>query len=134
MGLPIPVEQALAAVDDDLERVRRERADLSRRIAELAALADLDEDVEEEISDAIPEETFDDPSVVRQVERVRKTAERVRRSSGSPVMTGAAIAGAAVASPPRARGTPEANRPPTEPPRPGGRYAKRKRTRTPAGR
>lgn len=76
MALPIDVEQKLAACAQEIERMKQER---------LLIEESIDEVLSSDGEDAIPEETFDDPSIVREVRELERVQRRVRRSSASPV-------------------------------------------------
>ena len=84
--LPAHVTAELEACKSDIEGVTKRRLDLQRQID--AAIS------EDSDAAAIPEETFDDPSVVREVTALEAEARRVRRTSSSP--QAAMVASAAV--------------------------------------
>ena len=71
MALRPELEAKVKASEDAADSTRT-------RVAE--AVKRLDSAIEE--SNAVPVETFDDPSVVRHVEDVQRTARRARRETG----------------------------------------------------
>lgn len=72
--LPKDVVQKIEAAKADVAQMRERNESLRKSLAEKVP--------EQE---AVPEETWDDPSVVREVERLERAAERVKRISSQPV-------------------------------------------------
>lgn len=78
MSLPPEVEAKLAACEADVRLMQIERLSIEQSVDAFISQGDVDED------DAIPEETFDDPSIVREVQQLRRVERRVTRSSDPP--------------------------------------------------
>lgn len=103
VDLPPEIEARIQECERRVASARTERLDLTKSIDEtISSMGDDD-------LDAIPIETFDDPSVVREVDELRA---RVRRTTGAPPL--------------RARGTPDSS--PT--PQPGQLLLPRRRVKT----
>ena len=85
MPLPPEVEAKLASCKAEVAAMRQARLDNADSIDELLSQGDIDAEI-----DAIPDETFDDPSIVRAVERLE---QRVKRSSVPPLLPAAVRAG-----------------------------------------
>lgn len=81
MGLRPDLEERVSACEAAIERTIEETR---AQIAELDALRTRLED--DRSVDAIPEETFDDPSVVRHVEDLGRTARRIKRDSDAAAL------------------------------------------------
>jgi hypothetical protein len=76
MPLPPDVEAKLAACSAEVRAMKIARSDIEKSI---------DEFISSDGEDGIPEELLDEPSVVREVNELRRVERRVARASASPV-------------------------------------------------
>lgn len=81
--LPPDIEARLAACEAIADAMRDDRANLKQELAILLA-EDVHND-DEDTPPEIPEETFDDPSVVRAVDALSRVERRVTRTSTPPM-------------------------------------------------
>ncbi len=75
MALPPDIEEKLARCEAGVREMQ---------IARLEIAQSVDDIVSNDGDDAIPDELFDDPSVVREVDALRRVEKRVRRASDRP--------------------------------------------------
>lgn len=87
MALPPDVRAKLAAATADVRQMQIDRLSIEQSVEELS---------EDDDGDGVPlEELVDDPSVVREVERLQRVERRVRRTSDRPATMPAILVGGA---------------------------------------